>query len=77
MTEQIMKLTINCNTQQEEYVPMTIEELAQRDLDLQETAAIEAQIAQAAEAKAAAKASAIAKLKQQGYTDEEIAALYS
>lgn len=77
MTEQIMKLTINCNTQQEEYVPMTAEELAQRDIDLQETAAIEAQIIQAAEAKAAAKASAIAKLKQQGYTDEEIAALYS
>ncbi len=51
--------------------PLTIEELAQREAD-----AIEAAGQQAArEAKAAARASALAKLAELGLTEEEIAAL--
>ncbi|HSG53121.1 MAG TPA: hypothetical protein VLA40_13525, partial [Rheinheimera sp.] len=51
--------------------PLTAEEIAQRELDAAEAAALKA----AAEAKAAARQSALAKLAELGLTEEEIAAL--
>lgn len=78
MTEQLMKLTINCSTQQEEYVPMSAEEIAQREVDIQAISALESQMVQAAEAKATAKAAAIQKIvANTGLTQEEAEALYS
>ena len=50
---------------------LTVEELAQRELDAAEAAAQRA----AVEAKAAARQSALAKLAELGLTEEEIAAL--
>jgi alkylhydroperoxidase family enzyme len=50
---------------------LTAEELAQRELDAAESAAQKAAI----EAKATARASALAKLAELGLTEEEIAAL--
>lgn len=51
--------------------PLTAEELAQREADKVEAAALKT----AAEAKAAARQSALAKLAELGLTEEEIAAL--
>jgi hydroxymethylpyrimidine pyrophosphatase-like HAD family hydrolase len=78
MTEQIMKLSVDCSTQQSEYVPMSSEELAQREADLQNIQELSAAIEAEAIAKAAAKASAIQKIMQNtGLTQEEAEALYS
>lgn len=75
MAETLMKLVKNCATGEETYVPLTAEELAQREIDAQ--AAAEAQAAREAEeaAKAAAKASAQEKFEALGLTAEEIAAI--
>jgi hypothetical protein len=75
MSEIITKLVIDCSTGIETVVPLSAEELAQRELDA--AAALEAKAAQDAEiaAKAAAKASAQAKLAALGLTVEEISAL--
>jgi hypothetical protein len=75
MSEIITKLVVNCETGEQTVVPLTEEELAQRELD--RIAAEEAQAQREAEelAKAEAKASAQAKLAALGLTAEEIAAL--
>jgi hypothetical protein len=75
MSEIITKLVIDCSTGIETVVPLSPEELAQRELDA--AAALEAKAAQDAEiaAKAEAKASAIAKLAAIGLSDAEIAAI--
>ena len=76
MTEEILtKLIINCETGEETILPLTAEEIADRE---QMSAYLEGiRIAQETEAaaKAAAKASAEAKLAALGLTAEEIAAL--
>lgn len=75
MTETPTKLVVDCSTGEESIVPLTEEEIAQRDAD--RLAFEEAETARlAAEAEQEAlKASANDKLKALGLTDEEIAAI--
>ena len=69
------KIIVNCSTGEETILPLTAEEIAQREADAaayaEQKAAEEAEAAAVAEA----KASANAKLKALGLSDEEIAAL--
>jgi DNA-binding transcriptional regulator YhcF (GntR family) len=76
MTQEIpTKLVINCETGEREIIPLTEEEIAERELmQLQAIAEQEQREADEA-AKAAAKASAISKLAALGLSDAEIAAL--
>jgi hypothetical protein len=75
MSEVITKLVVNCETGEQTVVPLTAEELAQREIDA--VAALEAKAAQDAEiaAKAAARASLEAKLAALGIDPEELATL--
>lgn len=75
MSEVITKLVIDCETGEQTVVPLTPEELAER-----EAMRIQAELDQAQReaeelAKAEAKASAEAKLAALGLTPEEISAL--
>jgi alkylhydroperoxidase family enzyme len=70
-TEILIATEINAATGEVTERPMTAEELSQRKIDEAEAAA---QLA-AKEAKAATRASALAKLKELGLTEQEIAAL--
>jgi hypothetical protein len=75
MSEIITKLVIDCETGEQTVVPLTEEELAEREL-MQAQAEVERLEREALElAKAEAKASAEAKLAALGLTAEEIAAL--
>jgi hypothetical protein len=75
MTETLNKIVVDCSTGEQTIVPLTAEEIAQRELDAQAYAAQQA-IREAEEAaKATAKASAEAKLAALGLTADEIAAL--
>jgi hypothetical protein len=75
MTETLNKIVVDCSTGEQTIVPLTAEEIAQRELDA--AAYAEQQAIQEAEelAKAEAKASAESKLKALGLSDDEIAAL--
>jgi hypothetical protein len=75
MTETLNKIVVDCSTGEQTIVPLTAEEIAQRELDA--AAYAEQQAIQEAEelAKAEAKASAEAKLAALGLTADEIAAL--
>jgi len=75
MTEVITKLVVDCSTGEATTVPLTTEELAQRETDRLAYEAQEAIRLAAEEAKAVAQASANAKLKALGLTDSEIAAI--
>jgi len=75
MTEVITKLVVDCATGEATEVPLTAEELAQRETDRLAYEAREAERLAAEEAKEAAKASAQAKLEALGLTAEEIAVL--
>jgi len=77
MTEVITKLVVDCSTGETTEVPLTAEELAQRETDRLAYEAQEAERLAAEEAKETAKASANAKLKALGLTDSEIAAITS
>ena len=68
-------IEVNCETGEVVERPLTAEEIAQRDADAAAAAAAEAERITAEEAKAAAKASAIAKLAALGLTEDEAAAL--
>ena len=75
MTETLTKIVVDCSTGEQTIVPLTAEEIAQRETDAAAYAAQQA-IQEAEEAaKATAKASAEAKLKALGLSDAEIAAL--
>jgi hypothetical protein len=75
MTEVLQKIVVDCSTGEQTIVPLTAEEIAQRELDAQAYAAQQA-IQEAEEAaKAEAKASAESKLAALGLTADEIAAL--
>lgn len=75
MSDTLTKVVVNCETGITEVLPLTAEEIAQREADAAafavELAAREAEEA----AKAEAKASAEAKLAALGLTADEIAAL--
>ena len=75
MTEVITKLVVDCSTGEATEVPLTTEELAQRETDRLAYEAQEAERLAAEEAKAVAQASAVSKLTALGLTADEIAAL--
>lgn len=75
MTEVITKLVVNCADGTSEVVPLTAEELAQRESDRLAYEAQEAERLAAEEAKENLKASANAKLAALGLTADEIAAI--
>jgi hypothetical protein len=75
MTETLNKIVVDCSTGEQTIVPLTAEEIAQREVDAAAYAAQQA-IQEAEEAaKATAKASAESKLAALGLTADEIAAL--
>jgi TctA family transporter len=75
MSEPLTKIVINCETKEETIVPLTAEEIAQREADAAAFAVAEAERIAAAEAAAEAKASGIAKLLALGLTEDEANAL--
>jgi hypothetical protein len=75
MTDTPTKLIVDCATGESTIVPLTAEEIAQRETDRLAYEAQEATRLAAEEAKETAKASANAKLKALGLTDSEIAAI--
>jgi hypothetical protein len=75
MTDTPTKVIVDCATGESTTVPLTSEELAQRETDRLAYEAQEAARSVAEEAKETAKASANAKLKALGLTDAEIAAI--
>jgi len=75
MTEVLNKIVVNCETGEQTVVPLTAEEIAQREADAAAYAEAKAIQDAEAEAKATAKASAISKLGALGLSDAEIAAL--
>ena len=75
MSESLTKIVINCETKEETIVPLTAEEIAQREADAAAFAVAEAERIAAAEAAAEAKASGIAKLLALGLTEDEANAL--
>ena len=75
MTDTPMKVVVNCETGVVEELPLTPEEIAQREADAAAWAAEKAAKEAADQAAAEAKASAQAKLAALGLTADEIAAL--
>ena len=75
MTETPTKVIVDCSTGESTIVPLTAEEISQREADRLAWEAAEAERLAALEAKAEAEASAVAKLTALGLTAEEIAAL--
>jgi hypothetical protein len=75
MSETLTKLVVNCETGQEEIIPLTAEEVA--ELEQNRLAFIEEQEAEqaAANAKEALRQSGISKLMALGLTEEEANAL--
>ena len=62
MTEVLTKVVVDCSTGEQTIVPLTADEIAQREVDAAAYAEAEAARVAAEEAKAALKASAKAKL---------------
>jgi len=75
MSETLTKIVVNCETGVQEVIPLTAEEIAQREVDAAAFAVAEAERLAAVEAAAAVKASGIAKLLALGLTEEEANAL--
>ena len=75
MSDTLTKIVVDCSTGVVEELPLTPEEIAQREADAIAGAAAEAERVAALEAVQAAKESANAKLAALGLTAEEIAAL--
>lgn len=78
MTDTPMKLVVDLSKpagEREQYIPLTAEEIAQREADAAAFAEAEAQRQAAESARAAAKASAEVKLAKLGLTAAEISAL--
>ena len=75
MSETPTKIVVDCSTGAIEELPLTAEEIAQREADVAAFAAEQAAKEAAEAAAAEAKASAQAKLASLGLTADEIAAL--
>lgn len=76
MSEEVLtKIVVDCATGQTQVLPLTEEEIAQRESDALAAQAAEAERIAAEEAAAAAKASALAKLTALGLTEEEALAI--
>ena len=75
MAETLTKLVVDCSTGEQSVVPLTAEEIAQREADAAAFAEQKTAEDAAAAAKAATKAAALAKLAALGLTEEEAQAL--
>ena len=78
MPETPIKLVVDLSKpegEREQYIPLTPEEIAQRELDAQKAAEEQAARNQAEAERLAAKNSAKAKLSALGLSEEEVAAL--
>lgn len=75
MTDTPTKVVVNCADGSSQYIPLSAEEIAQRDADRLAWEAQEADRLATEEAESAAQATAVAKLKALGLTADEIAAL--
>ena len=75
MSEVLTKIVVDCSSGQQTVVPLTAEEIAQREADAAAFAEAEAARVAAEEAKAALKASAKAKLVAGEPLSEEEAAV--
>ena len=75
MSDVPVKIEVNCETGIAVEVPLTAEEIQQRELDAIAAATAKAEADALAQAEAEAKESAKAKLASLGLTAEEIAAL--
>jgi hypothetical protein len=75
MSEVLTKVVVDCSTGITEILPLTAEEIAQRETDIAAHAARKAAEDAEKSAKAAAKQSAQDKLKVLGLSDSEIAAI--
>ena len=75
MSETLTKIVVNCETGVQEVIPLTAEEIAQREADAAAYAAQKAIDDAAATAAAEAKASGRAKLLALGLTEAEANAL--
>jgi hypothetical protein len=75
MTDTPIKIEVNCATGIAVEVPLTAEEIQQREVDAAAAATAKAEADALAQAEAELKASAQAKLAALGLTQEEIAAL--
>jgi 3-oxoacyl-[acyl-carrier-protein] synthase III len=75
MSDVLTKLVVDCSTGAVEQLPLTAEEIAQREAASAAFAAEQAERTAAEEAVAAAKESAQAKLAALGLSADEIAAL--
>jgi hypothetical protein len=75
MTDTPMKVIVDCATGESTTVPLTEEELAQREIDRVASEAEQAEREAAEQAQEALKASANAKLLALGLTEAEVAAL--
>jgi hypothetical protein len=73
----LTKLVVDCATGTQKEIPLSAEELAQREADRLAFEAAEAERLAAEAEKAAAKESAITKLEELGLTEAEISALVS
>jgi hypothetical protein len=73
----LTKLVVDCATGTQKEIPLSAEELAQREADKLAFEAAEATRLAAEAEKAAAKESAVAKLEELGLTEAEILALVS
>lgn len=77
MAETLTKLVVNCTTGEQTIVPLTAEEIAEREAVAAQLETERAEREAEAQAKAEAKASALAKLEALGLTEEEANALIS
>jgi DNA-binding transcriptional regulator YhcF (GntR family) len=75
MSEELMKLVVDLATGEQKYVPLSAEEIAEREEMAAQAEADRIAREEQEEAAAEAKASAIAKLSGLGLTEEEITAL--
>jgi hypothetical protein len=75
MSEVLTKIIVNCETGVVTEVPLTSEEIAQREVDAAAYAIEKAEREAAEQAEADAKLSAQAKLAALGLSGEEVAAL--
>jgi HPt (histidine-containing phosphotransfer) domain-containing protein len=75
MTEIPTRLVINCETGEREIIPLTAEEIAEREAMAAQALADQAEREAAETAKANAKASGFAKLLALGLTEAEATAL--
>ncbi len=75
MSETLTKIVVNCTTGQQEVLPLTEEEIAQRELDIAAAAERAAEEQAAKEAQEAFRGSGRAKLAALGLSEDEITAI--